>query len=406
MKQLYSPIRLTIMKIRNKKIRCKKFLRRGYNKNERTIRVIWPFIKNLEGKSNDFLFIILKALVANRALTSEYRVKQLIRGFFLKSKPDSWNTFSLTVNPESNWFDTCRECNLEILGPMLGYFLRTKAQHSARSTSNTKCNKHMARDSSGVYEVDNPANTTICDGHMAINYCEIDEWMPVEIIEEVLIDNAGGLHLTQDANQTSQRIMYSRNTIFPILFILFMVLYTTNSFVIDFQENISDEDKTSLTVRENAVVLDSLVGDTNVTIPEMLDNARRKNTQNGKKLFRKLTSFGRSNNRRIRSNEYKSSIECRDEALRISTGINEINRNWEVFFLRNTLRNTNDVWFCCYVMEYMASLSTKISEKCNSQLDVRHFVLRTDEEIRACQMFEFNSLECFFVLGKTANNML
>lgn len=42
---------------------------------------------------------------------------------------------SLTVNPETNWFATCRDSNLEIIGPMLGYYLRTKAVHFCKHLS-------------------------------------------------------------------------------------------------------------------------------------------------------------------------------------------------------------------------------------------------------------------------------
>lgn len=79
------------MKTRNEKSRCKKFAKRAYNQNVTTIRVLWPMVKTLQGKNNDFLSIILKTLVANRALTSVYRIKQLVRGFFLKTKPNSWS---------------------------------------------------------------------------------------------------------------------------------------------------------------------------------------------------------------------------------------------------------------------------------------------------------------------------
>lgn len=85
------------MKTRNEKKRCKKFVKRAYNQNVRTIRILWPMIRNLQGKSNDFLFIVLKTLVANRALSNIYRVKQLVRGFFLKTKPVSWSMLNSVV---------------------------------------------------------------------------------------------------------------------------------------------------------------------------------------------------------------------------------------------------------------------------------------------------------------------
>lgn len=79
------------MKTRNGKRRCKMFVKRAYNQNVSTIRILWPMVKNLQGQTNDFLHIILKTLIANRAITNVYRVKQFIRGFFLKTKPDSWS---------------------------------------------------------------------------------------------------------------------------------------------------------------------------------------------------------------------------------------------------------------------------------------------------------------------------
>jgi len=39
------------------------------------------------------------------------------------------------VNPETNWFATCRDSNLEIIGPMLGYYLRRKAEHFCKNLS-------------------------------------------------------------------------------------------------------------------------------------------------------------------------------------------------------------------------------------------------------------------------------
>jgi len=78
------------MNTRNEKKRHVKYMKRGYNQNQRTIRVLWPMIKNLNGKSNDFLFIVLKTLIANRGFSNVYRVKQLVRGFSLETKPDSW----------------------------------------------------------------------------------------------------------------------------------------------------------------------------------------------------------------------------------------------------------------------------------------------------------------------------
>lgn len=39
------------------------------------------------------------------------------------------------MSPETNWFATCRDSNLEVVGPILGYFLRTKAQHFCQNLS-------------------------------------------------------------------------------------------------------------------------------------------------------------------------------------------------------------------------------------------------------------------------------
>lgn len=39
------------------------------------------------------------------------------------------------MHPETNWFATCRASNLEIIGPILGYFLRTKAENFCRVLS-------------------------------------------------------------------------------------------------------------------------------------------------------------------------------------------------------------------------------------------------------------------------------
>lgn len=79
------------MKTRNEKIHRKKFVKRAYNQNTTTVRVLWPLINNLQGRGNDFLYIILKTLVANRSLASVYRIKQLVRGFLLQNKPDAWS---------------------------------------------------------------------------------------------------------------------------------------------------------------------------------------------------------------------------------------------------------------------------------------------------------------------------
>lgn len=83
------------MNTRNEKKRCKKFVKRTYNQNPKTIRMLWPTIRNLYGKSNDFLFAVLKTLIANRSLLKEYKVKQLVRGISLKTKPDSWSMLIL-----------------------------------------------------------------------------------------------------------------------------------------------------------------------------------------------------------------------------------------------------------------------------------------------------------------------
>ncbi|KAJ6646538.1 hypothetical protein Bhyg_01751 [Pseudolycoriella hygida] len=109
--------------------RRKKFVKRAYNQSIATIRILWPLVKKLRGGTNDFLHIVLKTLTANRSLSSVYRIKQLVRGFSLQKKPTSWNALSLTLNPETNWFASCRSSDLEIIGPIMGYFLRTKAEH-------------------------------------------------------------------------------------------------------------------------------------------------------------------------------------------------------------------------------------------------------------------------------------
>lgn len=96
-------------------------------------------------------------------------------------------TFSLTVNPETNWFDTCRDSNLEIIGPMLGHYLRTRAEHFCRNLSNAS-NNHKKFESVGKI-------LSICDE--AVSPCVVE----LTVAERIAKQLEKFVHLSDDVTR-------------------------------------------------------------------------------------------------------------------------------------------------------------------------------------------------------------
>ncbi|KAJ6639469.1 hypothetical protein Bhyg_12214, partial [Pseudolycoriella hygida] len=200
-------------------------------------------------------------------------------------------------------------------------------------------------------------------------------------------------------------IMSLRNVIMITLVIVCTVLFTshgTNALAIEFETNITVSKDSNLTIRDNAVVLHSLVGDINITIPEEvleeLNNARRRNTQNGDRRFERLTLFGSNNmDDNFRSKAFKNFFECSEEAQWTLSKHSENNRYWVAFFLRNTLDDTSAVRYCCNMMEYISSAETRLSPECEDQISLINYVLTTEEARRTCRQYRFHSAECFLI---------
>lgn len=87
-------------------------------------------------QNNDFLYVILKTIVANSGLSSQKRIKQLTRGLSLDKVPNHW--VSEQDRLKRQWYSTKTNSDMEIIGPLIGYFLRFKAVNFCRQLS-TSC---------------------------------------------------------------------------------------------------------------------------------------------------------------------------------------------------------------------------------------------------------------------------
>lgn len=87
------------------------------------------FPMNLETcrESNDFLFVIVKTILENRGISGNVRVQQLLRGIKVQKKPESWNRLH-SVEKSNGWFKTKKAYDMDLIGSLIGYFLRTKAR--------------------------------------------------------------------------------------------------------------------------------------------------------------------------------------------------------------------------------------------------------------------------------------
>lgn len=92
------------------------------------ITFFFPLIWEIRGESNDCLFSMLKALVDKHNLQSNKRWKQLIRGICLTEKPSAWEKLN-EVKLADGWFSSKRDSDMECIGPLIGYYLRCRAEH-------------------------------------------------------------------------------------------------------------------------------------------------------------------------------------------------------------------------------------------------------------------------------------
>lgn len=142
--------------------------------------------------------------------------------------------------------------------------------------------------------------------------------------------------------------MFSRNAIMATLVILSIALFTsstTNALAISNEKNINDMQETNYTIRDDFVILHSLVGDIKIPIPEEikaeLNHSRVENSQNGEKLFEKLTLYSNSKvDDNIHSNTFADFFECNEQAQVALSVHSENYRNWEAFFKRNSISDT------------------------------------------------------------------
>lgn len=141
--------------------------------------------------------------------------------------------------------------------------------------------------------------------------------------------------------------MFSRNAIMATLVILSIVLFisTTNALVISNEKNINDIQETNYTIRDDVVILHSLVGDIKIPIPEEikaeLNDRRVENSQNEEKPFERLTLFSNSKvDDNIHSNTFADFFECNEQAQVALSVHSENYRNWEAFFKRNSISDT------------------------------------------------------------------
>lgn len=144
--------------------------------------------------------------------------------------------------------------------------------------------------------------------------------------------------------------MHSKNVMMAILVILSMVLFTsttTNALVISNENNITDVDldvqHTHYTIKDDIVLLHSLVGHIGIPIPENvqaeLNELRVENKQNQK--LERLSAFPNRNiNDNGHSNAYADFFECNEQAQIALSTHSENYRYWEAFFKRNTVDDT------------------------------------------------------------------
>lgn len=98
------------------------------------IKLLWPMVWKTWNQNNDFLYVIIKTIVANSGINSHKRIKQLTRGFSLDKVPNQW--VSELDRLKLYWYLTKTNTDMEIIGPLIGYFLRFKAENFCRLLSN------------------------------------------------------------------------------------------------------------------------------------------------------------------------------------------------------------------------------------------------------------------------------
>lgn len=142
--------------------------------------------------------------------------------------------------------------------------------------------------------------------------------------------------------------MFSRNAIMATLAILSIVLLTsstTNALAISNENDITDVQGKNYTIRDNFVILQSVVGEVKIPIPEEiqaeLNDRRVQNSRNEEKRFEKLTLFGKSRvDDNVHSNTFADFFECNEQA-EVALSVHSDNyRNWEAFFKRNSISDT------------------------------------------------------------------
>lgn len=141
--------------------------------------------------------------------------------------------------------------------------------------------------------------------------------------------------------------MFFRNAIMATLAILLTVLLTsstTNALAISNEKNINDMQETNYTIRDDVVILHSLVGEIQIPIPEEikaeLNKRKAENIQNQEKRFERLTFFGNS---RMDDNIHSNTadfFECNEQAEVALSVHSENYRNWEAFFKRHSITDT------------------------------------------------------------------
>lgn len=140
--------------------------------------------------------------------------------------------------------------------------------------------------------------------------------------------------------------MFSKNAIMATLAILLIAIFTsstTNALAISNEKDIIEVQGTNYTIRDNFVILHSVVGEVKVPIPDEIQAElnRFENSRNEEKRFEKLTLFGHSRvDDNVHSNTFADFFECNEQA-EVALSVHSDNyRNWEAFFKRNSISDT------------------------------------------------------------------
>lgn len=147
--------------------------------------------------------------------------------------------------------------------------------------------------------------------------------------------------------------MFYENVIMATLVILSIVLLPstmTNALAIPNENSVSDVEllnvqHTNYTIKDDSVVLHSIVGPIEIPIPDKVKSElSKKQTSENLRLFPNSNGYDT-----IHSNEVADFFECNEQAQIALSTHTENFRYWEAFFKRNSVENTMAVSMSFYV---------------------------------------------------------